>query len=80
MAVLVLLATVGFRLGGFKATPAFGDTLSYVAQSTVSLETKPASLPKEQTSFGEVMRLAMRVLGPLLLGLTLPAVRNRVKR
>ncbi|EME55724.1 pentapeptide repeat-containing protein [Amycolatopsis decaplanina] len=80
LAVLIALATVGFRLGGFKTTPAFGDTLIYVAQSTVSLETKLASLPKDLTPFGEVMRLVMRVLGPLLLGLTLLAVRNRVKR
>ncbi|WP_410664297.1 pentapeptide repeat-containing protein [Amycolatopsis sp. lyj-84] len=80
LAVLVVLASVGFRLGGFKTTPAFGDTLIYVAQSTVSLETKLTSLPKELTPFGEVVRLVMRVLGPLLLGLTLLAVRNRVKR
>ncbi len=80
LAVLVVLASVGFRLGGFKTTPAFGDTLIYVAQSTVSLETKLTSLPKELTPSGEVLRLVMRVLGPLLLGLTLLAVRNRVKR
>ncbi|MEU3621896.1 hypothetical protein [Amycolatopsis coloradensis] len=80
LAALIALVTVGFRIGGFKTTPAFGDTLVYVAQSTVSLETKLTSLPKDLTPFGEVMRLVMRVLGPLLLGLTLLAVRNRVKR
>ncbi|MFE6611204.1 pentapeptide repeat-containing protein [Amycolatopsis sp. NPDC057786] len=80
LAVLIALVTVGFWLGGFKTTPAFGDTLIYVAQSTVSLETKLASLPKDLTPLGEVLRLVTRVLGPLLLGLTLLAVRNRVKR
>ncbi len=80
LAVLIALVTVAFTAAGFKTTPAFGDTLIYVAQSTVSLETKLTSLPKGLTPFGEVMRLVMRVLGPLLLGLTLLAVRNRVKR
>nr|WP_229908091.1 pentapeptide repeat-containing protein [Amycolatopsis oliviviridis] len=80
LAVLIAVVSVSIWLGGFKTTPAFGDTLIYVAQSTVSLETKLSSLPKDLTPFGEVMRLVMRVLGPLLLGLTLLAVRNRVKR
>ncbi|MFD5245441.1 pentapeptide repeat-containing protein [Amycolatopsis sp. NPDC058340] len=80
LAVLIAVVSTSIWLGGFKTTPAFGDTLIYVAQSTVSLDTKLASLPKELTPFGEVLRLVMRVLGPLLLGLTLLAVRNRVKR
>ncbi len=80
LAVLIAVVSVGFWLGGFETTPAFGDALIYVAQSTVSLETKLTSLPKDLTAFGEVMRLVMRVLGPLLLGLALLAVRNRVKR
>ncbi|UMP00492.1 pentapeptide repeat-containing protein [Amycolatopsis sp. EV170708-02-1] len=80
LAVLIAVVSTSIWLGGFKTTPAFGDTLIYVAQSTVSLETKLASLPKELTPFGEVLRLVTRVLGPLLLGLTLLAVRNRVKR
>ncbi|MEU3768963.1 pentapeptide repeat-containing protein [Amycolatopsis keratiniphila] len=80
LAVLIAVVSTSIWLGGFKTTPAFGDTLIYVAQSTVSLDTKLATLPKELTPFGEVLRLVMRVLGPLLLGLTLLAVRNRVKR
>jgi uncharacterized protein YjbI with pentapeptide repeats len=80
LAILIAVVSSSIWLGGFKTTPAFGDTLIYVAQSTVSLETKLTSLPKDLTPFGEVMRLVMRVLGPLLLGLTLLAVRNRVKR
>lgn len=80
LAVLIAVVSTSIWLGGFKTTPAFGDTLIYVAQSTVSLDTKLATLPKELTPLGEVLRLVMRVLGPLLLGLTLLAVRNRVKR
>ncbi|WP_410653082.1 pentapeptide repeat-containing protein [Amycolatopsis sp. cmx-4-54] len=80
LAVLIAVVSTSMWLGGFKTTPAFGDTLIYVAQSTVSLETKLASLPKDLTPLGEVLRLVTRVLGPLLLGLTLLAVRNRVKR
>lgn len=80
LVVLIAVVSLGFWLGGFKGTAAFGETLIYVAQSTVSLETKLASLPKDLTAFGEVMRLVVRVLGPLLLGLALLAVRNRVKR
>ncbi|ANN19261.1 hypothetical protein SD37_29035 [Amycolatopsis orientalis] len=80
LAVLIAVVTAAFTAAGFKGNPGFGETLIYVAQSTVSLETKLASLPKDLTPSGEVMRLVMRVLGPLLLGLTLLAVRNRVKR
>ncbi|WP_340687340.1 pentapeptide repeat-containing protein [Amycolatopsis coloradensis] len=80
LAVLIAVVSTSIWLGGFKTTPAFGDTLVYVAQSTVSLETKLASLPKDLTPLGEVLRLVTRVFGPLLLGLTLLAVRNRVKR
>lgn len=49
-------------------------------ESVFRLDTKLTTLPKDLTAFGEVMRLVMRVLGPLLLGLALLAVRNRVKR
>jgi uncharacterized protein YjbI with pentapeptide repeats len=82
LAVLITVVAFGFQRAGFAAGahPAFGDCLLYVAQSTVSLETKLASLPKDLTWQGEAMRLATRVAGPLLLGLALLAVRNRVKR
>ena len=80
LAVLVVLAAIAFQEWGFGSShPAFGTCFLYAAQSTVSLETKLATLPS-LTWQGEVLRLAMRLLGPVFLGLALLAIRNRVKR
>jgi hypothetical protein len=80
LAVLIAMAAVAFHSIGFEPpSPGLGTSLLYAAQSTVSLESKLAGLPF-LTWQGETLRLIMRLLGPLLLGLALLAVRNRVKR
>jgi hypothetical protein len=80
LAVLIVSAATAFHAWGFGSShPAFGTCLLHVAQSTVSLETKLAMLPSP-TWQGEILRLTMRLLGPVFLGLTLLAIRNRVKR
>ncbi|WP_370934608.1 pentapeptide repeat-containing protein [Amycolatopsis sp. cg13] len=80
LAALIVLAAFAFHAWGFGSPhPALGTCLIYVAQSTVSLETKLAMLPN-LTWPGEILRLAMRLLGPVFLGLALLAIRNRVKR
>jgi uncharacterized protein YjbI with pentapeptide repeats len=51
--------------------------LLYGARTIIGLNPTP---PPPLTRFGEVLLIAVRVLGPLLLGLALLAVRGRVKR
>lgn len=63
LAALIVLTAIAFHTWGFGSSrPAFGTCLLYVAQSTVSLETKLAMLPSP-TWQGEILRLTMRLLG-----------------
>ncbi|WP_324269342.1 pentapeptide repeat-containing protein [Saccharopolyspora mangrovi] len=89
LVVLIAMASTTLYLVGLappRPTPPpleiphrLSASVLYAAESAVSLEPKLAGLPV-LTPQGEVVRLIMRVLGPLLLGLTLLAIRNRVKR
>ncbi|MBQ0925900.1 pentapeptide repeat-containing protein [Saccharopolyspora endophytica] len=80
---MVILYLVGFGGSppGSRAVPPpnLGTCLLFVVESVVSLQPKLAGLPS-LTWQGEVVRVAMRLLGPLLLGLAVLAIRNRVKR
>jgi uncharacterized protein YjbI with pentapeptide repeats len=81
LAVLVVLLGVLFQHLGFDHTrPPLWASLLYTAQNTVSLETRLRSLPQALTWQGEVLRILLRVTGPVLLGLALLSIRNRVKR
>jgi uncharacterized protein YjbI with pentapeptide repeats len=71
-----LLQSVGFNGGD----PAFRDALIYAAQSTVSIASSNEALTDQVSWAGEVLRIVLRLIGPLLLGLALLSVRNRVKR
>ncbi|MGH3321771.1 MAG: hypothetical protein ACRDN9_16680 [Streptosporangiaceae bacterium] len=80
-AVAVLLATAAFTLSGFPATEphGFGAALRFSLRASVSLlhddnEDQPL------TAAGEWTELALRLIGPLLLGLALISLRGRVKR
>jgi hypothetical protein len=72
----VLLQAVGFNGGD----PSFRDALIYAAQSTVSIPSTNKALTDHVSWAGEVLRIVLRLAGPLLLGLALLSVRNRVKR
>lgn len=72
----VALQAVGFQ----RPLPTFWASLLYAVQSTVSLEGKARQLSGQLTLPGDLLRTALRLLGPLLLGLALLSVRNRVKR
>ncbi|MBO3753081.1 pentapeptide repeat-containing protein [Streptosporangiaceae bacterium NEAU-GS5] len=77
------LASVGFAAGGhsYLAAPqSWRDCLLYALSSTLSLEVKLASLPDNLTTWGQGIRLALRLFGPLLLGLAFLAIRGRVRR
>jgi hypothetical protein len=71
-----LLQAIGFNGGD----PRFRDTLIYAAQSTLSITSGNKTLIEHVSWAGEVMRIVLRLVGPLLLGLALLSVRNRVKR
>jgi hypothetical protein len=71
-----LLQAIGFNGGD----PGFGDAVIYAAQSMISIGTGNAALTEHVSWAGEVVRIALRLVGPVLLGLALLSVRNRVKR
>jgi uncharacterized protein YjbI with pentapeptide repeats len=60
------------------APPGWAEAATYSVQSTTSLLRAPATEPL--TESGRVIEIVLRLLGPLLLGLALLALRGRVKR
>ena len=76
IALAAVLQLVGFDGGD----PLFRDAVIYAAQSTVSVASGNKALTDHVSWAGEVLRIILRLVGPLLLGLALLAVRNRVKR
>ena len=79
LAIVLTLAAALFCCLGFQPPhePNFGRALLFALESSVSLLHPPrASL----TLGGEVVQVVLRLLGPLLVGLALLAVRARVKR
>jgi uncharacterized protein YjbI with pentapeptide repeats len=81
---LVLLVLAGawlFRQFGITPEPSVPRALLFSFESACSL-VRIAHLPKgyELRGSGEVVQVALRVLGPLLLGLWLLAIRSRVRR
>jgi len=78
--VVVGLAAVLQAVGFNGGDPPFRDALIYAAQSTVSIPSSNVALTDHVSWAGEVLRIVLRLAGPLLLGLALLSVRNRVKR
>jgi hypothetical protein len=79
LAVIIAGAALAFHTVGFARphSPAgLQGSLLYAAESTLSLVNPTVEL----TGWGRVLRMGLRLVGPLLLGLALLAVRNRVKR
>jgi uncharacterized protein YjbI with pentapeptide repeats len=77
VALAGLLQTVGFNL---NSDPSFRDALIYATQNTISIASGNKTLTEHVSWAGEVVRIALRLIGPILLGLALLSVRNRVKR
>jgi uncharacterized protein YjbI with pentapeptide repeats len=71
-----LLQAIGFNGGD----PGFRDAVIYAAQSTLSIASGNKALTDHVSWAGEVLRIVLRLAGPVLLGLALLSVRNRVKR
>jgi hypothetical protein len=62
---------------GFRPDRAFGRSLLFAVESSISLLRAPEV---RLTASGEVVQIALRLLGPLFVGLALLALRGRVKR
>jgi hypothetical protein len=78
--VIVSLASLLQAIGFNDGDPSFRDSIIYAAQSTVSIGSSNKALTDHVSWAGEILRIFLRLLGPLLLGLALLSVRNRVKR
>ena len=79
LAVVTTLFAVAFHFIGFTAPPepaTYWTSLLYAFRSTVSLTDSQVTL----TAWGSFLQALLRITGPVLLGLTLLALRARVKR
>ena len=76
--VAVMVATIGLRAVGFTHDRhPWGSAFLYTAGAVTHLVNPPDGVLTEP---GQAIRIAIGLLGPLLLGLALLAVRGRVKR
>ena len=69
-----LLHLIGYAVR--PSPPSLWGSLLYAASSTLSIGDDQVIL----TGWGKLLRITLRVAGPVLLGLALLSVRNRVKR
>lgn len=77
LAVTLLLSAALLHWFGFNETRGYGRSLLFAIESSLSLLRPPQT---RLTAGGEVIQITLRLLGPLLFGLALLAVRARVKR
>jgi Pentapeptide repeats (9 copies) len=80
VAVIVALAGLLQAIGFNGGDPGFRDALIYAAESTISIASGNKALTEHVSWAGEALRISLRLVGPVLLGLALLSVRNRVKR
>jgi hypothetical protein len=73
LGLAVLFHWIGFR--GDPPGPWYWGSVLYAGKSTLSLPVQ-----EQLTGWGEVLRILLRLTGPVLLGLALLSVRGRVKR
>ncbi|MGH3377864.1 MAG: pentapeptide repeat-containing protein [Actinoallomurus sp.] len=79
LVLTTLVAFVMYSIGFADGRIGFGSSVLYVAEATLSLQAGSAT--KDVLTWqGEVLRIILRLTGPLFLGLTLLSIRNRVKR
>jgi hypothetical protein len=74
------VASYGLHNWGFRPDPPYARALLYSIESTSSLFRTPESGGVNLTYAGEAMQSALRLLGPILIGLAFLAIRARVKR
>jgi uncharacterized protein YjbI with pentapeptide repeats len=79
LAGITVAFAVAFHLVGFTRPPqpaTYWTSLLYAFRSTISLTDNQVTL----TAWGQLLQALLRLTGPVLLGLALLALRNRVKR
>ena len=79
LTVVTALFAVAFHYIGFIRPPepaTYWTSLLYAFRSTISLTDSQVTL----TAWGSLFQALLRITGPVLLGLMLLALRNRVKR
>jgi uncharacterized protein YjbI with pentapeptide repeats len=64
---------------GFQPRVSYGRALLFAIDSSISL-LHPAAAPRGQTMAGQIVEIVLRLVGPLLFGLALIALRGRVRR
>ena len=79
LAGITVAFALAFHLVGFTRPPqpaSYWTSLLYAFRSTISLTDSEVTL----TTWGQLLQALLRLTGPVLLGLALLALRNRVKR
>jgi hypothetical protein len=81
LTALVLVTALVLARAGFPGhhAPGYLDCLLYASGSLLSLDL-PGHLPATLTDWGQLIRIVLRIGGPVLLGLGALAVRGRLKR
>lgn len=74
---IVVLGAIPLDLWGFRPYRSYGSALLFSLESSISLLRTPEA---KLTVVGEVIQIILRLAGPLFVGLTLLALRGRVKR
>jgi Pentapeptide repeats (9 copies) len=77
LAMTVAIGALLLAHGGFVGRGPAGGSLAFALESTISLLRAPTA---RLTAYGEYVQIALRLLGPLFVGLALLALRGRVKR
>lgn len=76
LAIVMAVFAAAFRLIGYASPTSYWKSLLLAARSTISLTDDQVQL----TAWGGLFQALLRLTGPVLLALTLLALRGRVKR
>ncbi len=81
LALLILASAALLRYTGFSGkAPSYVHSLLYAGGSVLSLDLAVRNLPHVLTAWGAVIRIMLRIAGPVCLALAALALRGRVKR
>lgn len=77
----IVAAAFALHAGGFKSEQTLLDSFIYSVESAASFFRGPTVIAgSELDTFGHIVQIILRLLGPLFFGLALLALRGRVKR